>query len=140
MELRVKKLHEQAQLPRFARADDAGFDLTCTETTELLPQERKAVSTGLQIVVPKNHVGLIMDRGSMAFERGVHCIGGVIDAGYRGEWKVVMINLSPHKVILEQGQRIAQGLIVPLAPVAITEVAELEETERGHGRFGSTGK
>ena len=139
LELHVKKLLADAILPSFAKPDDAGFDLACSQTTELLPGERKAVPTGISIAVPKSHVGLILDRSGNALNKGLHCLGGVIDPGYRGEWKAIMINLGKEKIVLEKGHRIAQGLILPLAPVLISEVDELGQTERGASGFGSSG-
>lgn len=139
MELRVKRLREDAVLPAFARKGDAGFDLTSCETVELQSGERKIVPTGISIVVPEHHVGFIMDRGGVALNRGLHCMAGIFDSNYRGEWKIVMVNLNKEPVTVEKGTRIAQGLIVPLLPLSITEVLELDETERGEKGFGSSG-
>lgn len=139
VDLLVKKLNNDSVLPSFAKPLDAGFDLVCSQTTELLPLERKAVPTGLSMAVPEQHVALILDRSGNALHKGVHCMGGVIDAGYRGEWKVIMINLSNEKIVLEKGQRIAQALVFPLAQLRIQEVSELSETKRGTGGFGSSG-
>ncbi len=139
MELRIKKLREDAVLPAFARKGDAGFDLVSCETVELQPLERKTVPTGISIAVPEHHVGFIMDRGGVALNKGLHCIAGVFDSNYRGEWKIVMVNLNKEPVLVQKGTRIAQGLIVPLLPFSIVEAKELDETERGHRGFGSSG-
>jgi dUTP pyrophosphatase len=139
LELRVKKLKPGVVLPAFGRKGDAGFDLTANETVELKAGERKTVATGVAIAVPEHHVGFIMDRGGIALNKGLHCMAGVVDSNYRGEWKIVMINLNKEPVIVEKGTRIAQGLIVPLLPLSIAEVKELDETGRGEKGFGSSG-
>lgn len=139
MELQIKKLREDAILPAFARKGDAGFDLVSCETVELQPGERKTVPTGVSIAIPEHHVGFIMDRGGVALNKGLHCMAGVVDSNYRGEWKIVMVNLNKEATIVEKGTRIAQGLIVPLLPFSITEVKELDETERGGRGFSSSG-
>lgn len=136
----MKRLEKSVSLPSIAKKGDAGFDLQCNETIELLPGERKTVSTGLQIAVPENHVGIIKDRGSVSLQKGLHCLAGVFDTGYRGEWKIVMANLGKEKVTLEKGMRFCQAIILPLAPVTVVEVKELNETERSHTGFGSSGE
>lgn len=139
LELRIKRLREDAIVPAFARKGDAGFDISCSEPVELLPGERKAIPTGLSIAIPSNHVALVMDRSGNALHKGLHCLAGVIDSGYRGEWKVIMVNLGKEKVLLEKGNRIAQALVLPLARFSIAEANELPETERGSKGFGSSG-
>lgn len=140
MELLVRRLRKDAALPSFAKKGDAGLDLAVSETVEFLPGERKAVPTGLQIAIPKNHVGMIKDRGSVSYHKGLHCLAGVFDTGYRGEWKIILVNVGKEKVVLEKGVRMAQVLILPLASVEVVEVEELDKTERGANGFGSSGE
>lgn len=140
MELHIQRLNADIPLPSFAKKGDAALDLRAAEQTELLPGERKAIPTGMKIALPENHVGMVKDRGSVSFHRGLHCLAGVFDSGYRGEWKVVMVNLGKETVVLEKGERIAQVLIIPLAQVDVIEKASLDETERSETGFGSSGK
>jgi len=138
MKLKVKKLVENAKLPERKREGDAGLDLYCIEDVEILPNEIKLISTGIAIEIPKGYFGLIKDRSGLA-SKGLHVLAGVIDENYRGEVKVVMINLGKEKIKLEKFSRIAQLIIIPYAKVEVEEVEELSETERGEKGFGSSG-
>ncbi len=137
--LPVKKLSPEAVLPTRAHADDAGLDLYSLEDAALADGEGRIVKTGVAIALPPGHVGLISDRSSMA-KRGLKTAGGVIDAGYRGELGVVLLNLSGKMQSVAKGERIAQLLILPVATPAVLEVAELDTTARGDKGFGSTGR
>lgn len=139
MELLVKKLHPEAKLPERYHHDDAGLDLSSLEDFTLAPGERKAAPTGIAVAMPTGHVGLIWDKSSVPFKYGVKSMGGVIDAQYRGEVKVIMINLSQETVAFTAGQKLAQLLIQKIELFPIKEVADLEETERGEKAFGSSG-
>lgn len=139
MELLVKKINPQAKLPEYAHANDAGMDLFCLEKISLAPGARQAVSTGIQMAIPEGYVGLIWDKSSVPFNYGVKTMAGVIDAGYRGEIKIMLINLSAETVSIEAGQKIAQMLIQPVIQAQIIETDDLTETARGTGAFGSTG-
>jgi dUTP pyrophosphatase len=139
MELKVKKLREDAKLPLRKREGDAGLDLYSVEEVVLQPGEWKAVPTGVAVEIPKGYFGLIKDRSGLALKYALHCLAGVVDENYRGEVKVVLINLGRETVRLEKHTRIAQLLIVPYLPVEVREVEELSETERGEGGFGSSG-
>jgi len=138
MKLKVKKLVENAKLPERKREGDAGLDLYCIEDVEILPNEIKLISTGIAIEIPKGYFGLIKDRSGLA-SKGLHVLAGVVDENYRGEVKVVMINLGKEKIKLEKFSRIAQLIIIPYAKVEVEEVEELSETERGGKGFGSSG-
>jgi len=138
MKLKVKKLVENAKLPERKREGDAGLDLYCIEDVEILPNEIKLVSTGIAIEIPKGYFGLIKDRSGLA-SKGLHVLAGVVDENYRGEVKVVMINLGKEKIKLEKFSRIAQLIIIPYAKVEVEEVEGLSETERGEKGFGSSG-
>ena len=139
MELKVKKLREDAKLPLRKREGDAGLDLYSVEEVFLKPGEWKAVPTGVAVEIPKGYFGLIKDRSGLALKYAVHCLAGVVDENYRGEVKVVLINLGSETVKLDKHTRIAQLLVVPYLPVEVREVKELSETERGQQGFGSSG-
>jgi dUTP pyrophosphatase len=138
-ELRTIKLSADAALPTRAHADDAGLDLYSLETVELAAGQGAAVATGIAVAVGAGHVGLVADRSSLA-KRGLKTSGGIIDAGYRGEIKVLLWNLSGQTQRLARGERIAQLLIVPIATPRVHQVESLEETARGSRGFGSTGQ
>ena len=139
MTLKIKKLHPEAVLPRYGREGDAGLDLSATESVIIPPSERRTVATGIAIAIPSGSVGLIWDRSGLAAKQGIKSMGGVIDANYRGEIKVILHNLSKEPFTVEKGMRIAQLLIQPVQQKEIVEVQELEETERNEQGFGSTG-
>jgi dUTP pyrophosphatase len=137
--LKVKKLHPDALLPSRKRAGDAGLDLYSVEEVLLNPGEWKAVPTGVAVEIPEGYFGLIKDRSGLALKHAVHCLAGVVDENYRGEIKVVLINLGDKPVRLEKGSRVAQMVLVPYLKTQVVEVEELSHTERGRQGFGSTG-
>ncbi|NTW90230.1 MAG: dUTP diphosphatase [Candidatus Moranbacteria bacterium] len=140
MNIEVKKLDPRAKLPVRAHEGDAGLDLCALEGCVIGGGERGVVGTGIAIAVPPGHVGLIMDRSGLAAKEGITNLGGVIDAGYRGEWKVIMLNTSDKPYDVAAGERIAQILVIPIALPEVCEVSELDDTMRGEGHFGSTGR
>ena len=137
--LPVRRLVSDAVLPTRAHHDDAGLDLYCVEGVDLAPGQGTLVKTGIAAAVPKGHVGLICDRSSLA-KRGLKTAGGVIDAGYRGELGILLWNISGETQSLKKHERLAQLLIVPVTTPAVRETEALDETHRGAGGFGSTGK
>jgi len=138
MELQVKKMRPAAKLPVYGHPGDAGMDLfACVEKT-LAPGELYAVPTGIQMAIPRGFVGLIWDKSGVSL-KGVHRLAGVVDAGYRGEVQVVMINLGRESYEIKAGMKIAQMLIQPVQTVEIRESDSLDDTSRGEGGFGSTG-
>ncbi|HLC89064.1 MAG TPA: dUTP diphosphatase, partial [Candidatus Nanoarchaeia archaeon] len=137
--LRVKKLTPSAILPKYANLNDAGMDLYASETIILPPQERKLIPTGIAMAIPPGYAGIIWDKSGLAAKHGIKTMGGVIDAGYRGEIKILVCNLSDTSYTFEKGTKVAQMLIQPVEQNKIVEVKELEETGRGKGGFGSTG-
>lgn len=142
MELRFEQLRDGASLPGRAHADDAGLDLRACEAARLGPGERAAVPTGLAVAIPSGHAGLVLPRSGLARDHGIALVNapGLIDPGYRGEISVLLLNTDPEMpFIVESGARIAQLVIVALAPADPVAVAGLEETERGEGGFGSSG-
>lgn len=137
--LPVQLLNEHARLPIRAHQDDAGLDLCSVEDRKIEPGQGTLIGTGIAVALPPGHVGLIADRSSMA-KKGLKTAGGVIDAGYRGEIKVIFWNLSHETLEIQKGDRIAQLLILPVATPQTEAVESLDTTQRGEGGFGSTGK
>jgi dUTP pyrophosphatase len=137
--LPFQKLHPMAKVPTRAYSHDAGLDLTTVEEGTLKPGEGRIFKTGLAMAIEPGYVGLIWDRSSMG-KRGIKTLGGVIDSGYRGEIGVILWNLSKEDQIIQPGERIAQLLIQSVATPQTEEVANLSETDRGAGGFGSSGK
>lgn len=138
MELKVKRIHPEAKLPVYGHPGDAGLDLFSVVDREVGPGELYAVPTGVQIAVPEGHAGLVWDKSGISLQ-GVHRLAGVIDAGYRGEVRVVLVNLGAAPFAVRKGMKIAQLLVQPVASVSVTEAEDLDDTARGRGGFGSTG-
>jgi dUTP pyrophosphatase len=136
--IKVKKIHPDATIPRYAHTGDAGMDLFSIENYTLIPGERRLFKTGLQIEIPEGHVSLIWDKSGVA-NKGIKTMGGVIEYTYRGEYCVILLNTSNENYEVKKGQKIAQLLIQPVATAEVIEVSELSETQRGDGGFGSTG-
>ncbi len=138
LKVKVKKVHPSAKLPSYGHQGDAGMDLfSCLDLT-LEPGEVRAVPTGIQMAIPPGHVGLVWDKSGISL-KGVHRLAGVVDAGYRGEVKVVCINLGREPYEIKAGMKIAQILVQPVAEASVEEAADLDDTSRGEGGFGSTG-
>ena len=140
--LAVVRLDPGLPLPSRAHAGDAGVDLYSAEDVELAPGQRALVRTGLAVAVPVGMVGLVHPRSGLAARVGLSIVNspGTIDAGYRGEIKVCLINHDPvHPVKLARGDRIAQLVVQRVEHAEFVEVAELDATERGAGGYGSTG-
>lgn len=140
--LRVQRLCDEAVLPTKAHRGDAGLDLSACETVTIGAGERATVGTGLAVAIPEDHAGLVVPRSGLAMRHGLSIVNapGVIDTGYRGEVRVILLNTDrEHAFTVEQGMRIAQLLVVPARAVELVEVSELAETARGDGGFGSSG-
>jgi dUTP pyrophosphatase len=140
MNLPIKRLHPDGQIPARGSAHAAGLDLYSDSTALLCPRDWELIGTGICIAIPEGHVGLIWPRSGLAVKHGIDVLAGVIDADYRGEIKVVLINHGYDDIKILPGMRIAQLLIQPVAMLTPVEVDELPSTERGAGGFGSTGK
>jgi dUTP pyrophosphatase len=139
--LPVKRLRAEATLPTRAYEGDAGLDLSACERVELEPGERAVVSTGLAVAIPEGHAGLVLPRSGLAVRHGIGKVNapGLIDSGYRGELKVVLLNTDRNeRFVVEPGMRIAQLVVVPVVLPEPKEVAELPVTERGERGFGSS--
>jgi dUTP pyrophosphatase len=140
--IEFKLLHELAQAPKYAHDGDAGADLVCIEDVTLKSGERKLVSTGVAIALPKGYVGLVHPRSGLANKHGIGIVNtpGTIDSGYRGELKICLINLDPNETVsLPAGSRIAQLVIQEVTTAKFVEVQDLNDTERSVQGFGSTG-
>ncbi|MBI3635532.1 MAG: dUTP diphosphatase [Candidatus Rokubacteria bacterium] len=138
----VRRLDAGLPLPAYARADDAGMDLHAADGVTLAPGERALVPTGIAIALPPGYAGFIVPRSGLALRHGVGIVNapGLIDAGYRGEVKVLLVNHDPRATVaVARGDRIAQLVIQAVARADVVEVDELPASERGAGGFGSTG-
>ena len=140
MELKVKKLHPDAKIPSKGHPGDAGIDFFATENVLFAPGSQVNVKTGVAIEIPEGYVGLIWDKSSISFNKGLKIMGGVIDAGYRGEIIMSLLNTSKNEQIIEKGQKVAQMIIQKFEDCEILEIDSLSSSVRGVGREGSTGK
>lgn len=143
MELPVAKLKDGAVLPSRAHEGDAGLDLYACEAAHLGPGERWSVGTGVAVEIPEGHAGLVLPRSGLAKKHGIALVNspGLIDSGYRGEIRVLLLNTDPAETFrVEPGDRIAQLAIAPIALAEPVEVATLAESVRGDGGFGSSGR
>lgn len=141
MKLLIQKINKKAVVPFYAHEGDAGLDLFSVEEVLIEPMERKLVSTGIRIQLPENTEAQVRPRSGLALKNGITLLNspGTIDEGYRGEIKVLMINLGEKPFLVEENMKIAQMVIKPVERVQVEEAGELTDTERGEGGFGSTG-
>ncbi len=140
--LRVRRLHQHAQLPSRAHPGDAGLDLHSVEKVTLAPGERASVPTGIAVEIPKGQAGLVLPRSGLAARHGISVVNapGLIDAGYRGEVKVLLLNTDLEATCtIAPGDRIAQLVLVRVETPDVVEADVLAISERGDGGFGSTG-
>jgi dUTP pyrophosphatase len=137
----VVRVDAALPLPAYARDDDAGLDLHTVESVTLAPGGRALVSTGIALAIPSGFAGLVLPRSGLALRHGVTILNapGLIDAGYRGEVKVLLVNLGEAPVTLHRGDRVAQLLVQRVERLTLTPATELPASERGTGGFGSTG-
>jgi dUTP pyrophosphatase len=143
VDLPVAKLKDEAILPSRAHAGDAGLDLYACEAAHLGPGERWSVGTGVAVEIPEGHAGLVLPRSGIARDHGIALVNspGLIDAGYRGEVRILLLNTDPAEVFrVEPGDRIAQLVVIPVALTEPVEVDALGESARGDGGFGSSGR
>ena len=142
-EVLVRRLDPGVPLPSYAHHGDAGADLVTISDVTIEPGERVVLGTGLSVALPDGWVGLVAPRSGLAARHGIGMVNapGVLDAGYRGEVRVILVNHDPHKpVSLRRGDRVAQLVLQRVARAAFREVDELPESDRGAGGFGSTGQ
>lgn len=143
MRLAIQRLREDAQLPSRSHSDDAGLDLYAAEPVTLAPGARAVVPTGIAVEIPERHAGLVVPRSGLAARHGITVVNapGLIDAGYRGELKVVLLNTDRDASFeVAAGDRIAQLLITRIESPDLIEVAELPPSRRANGGFGSSGR
>jgi dUTP pyrophosphatase len=140
-ELPLVRLNGEAVLPERAYPGDAGLDLAAAERVELAPGARAVVGTGLAVAIPEGHAGFVQPRSGLAARHGIAVVNspGLVDAGYRGELKVVLLTTDREEpFVVEPGMRIAQLVVVPVAAPKPVEVTELPASERGERGFGSS--
>ena len=143
MRIEVTRLDRSLSLPTYARPGDAGLDLLAAEDAELKPGERASVATGIAVAIPEGFAGFVHPRSGRALKEGLTVANapGTIDAGYRGEVKVILVNLDPTEPIyVSRGDKIAQLVIQKVETAELAEVEVLPGSERGDGGFGSTGR
>jgi len=140
MALAIKyKKDTDAKDPCYAYEGDAGLDIFSNEEKVIEPHHRATIKTGLYFEIPNNHVGLVWDKSGLALKQGFHTMSGVLDCNYRGELKVILVNLSSQARKIEKGVKVAQLLIQKVETASLKEVSGLSETTRGEKGFGSSG-
>lgn len=143
MQLKISRLEQEATLPTRAHEGDAGLDLYACEAAHIGPGERWSVGTGIAVEIPEGHAGLVLPRSGLARKHGVTLVNGpgLIDSGYRGEVRVLLLNTDPAETFrVESGDRIAQLVISAVALPEPVEAEALTESARGEGGFGSSGR
>ena len=141
MRIPLQRLDEGLPIPAHAHPGDGGVDLYAREAARLRPGARAVVATGIAVAIPEGHAGLVTPRSGLAARHGISVANGpgLVDAGFRGEIKVILVNLSDEEFTIDRGDRIAQLVVVPVAVQEFVVVDDLEATIRGSGGFGSTG-
>ncbi len=139
MKIKIKKLNPEAKLPCYIHPGDVGMDLFSLDERTLQPGERHFFFLGFALEFEHGFAAIIKDRGSMA-KKGLHTMGGVFDAGFRGEYNVLLVNLGAEPYQVKKGDKIAQLIIYPVVIAELEEASELSESARGNGQFGSTGR
>jgi dUTP pyrophosphatase len=137
--IKVKKLKPEAKLPSYAHPGDVGMDLYSLEEKTLAPGEHHLFLIGIAIEFPSGYGGIVKDKSSISKAK-LHILGGVFDAGYRGEYSIHLVNLGKESYTIEKGDKIAQLVILPVEIAKIEETDTLSESVRGAGHFGSTGR
>jgi dUTP diphosphatase len=143
VQLRVAKLKDEATVPTRAHEGDAGLDLHACEAAHIGPGERWGIGTGIAVEVPEGHAGLVLPRSGLAREHGIALVNapGLIDSGYRGEVRVLLLNTDPAETFkVSPGDRIAQLVVAPIVLPEPVEAEALGESARGDGGFGSSGR
>jgi dUTP pyrophosphatase len=142
VDIAAVRLDSGLPLPAYAKPGDAGLDLRASESVTLGPGERRLVPTGLAVAIPEGHAGFVLPRSGLAMHKGVTVLNapGLIDSGYRGELKVLLINHGAEAVGIGRGERIAQLVVQPVAHARLVEGERLPDSARGEGGFGSTGR
>ena len=139
MKIKIKKLKENAKLPNYAHPGDVGMDLYSMEKKILMPGGHYFFYHGFALEFPEGYAAIVMDKSSIS-KAGMAHMGGVFDAGYRGEYNTHLVNLSDKPYTVEEGDKVSNLVIVPVSIVDLEEVDELSDSSRGLGAFGSTGR
>ena len=141
MTVKVLRTDPEAQMPAYAHPGDAGMDVRSVEEVTLAPGARALVRTGLVLELPPDAEAQVRPRSGLALKHGVTVLNspGTIDAGYRGEVGVILVNLGAEPFVVEKGMKIAQLVVSPVAQAAVVEVSDVDATDRGAGGFGSSG-
>ncbi len=139
MHIKIKKLHDQAKLPTYAHPGDVGMDMYAMEEIVVLPGEHVRINHGFAMEFPEGYAAIVKDKGSIS-KAGLHTMGGVFDAGFRGEYNTHLVNLGSEPYTIEPGDKVSQLVIYPVVIADLEEVTELSDSSRGEGRFGSTGR
>ncbi|MFK8185743.1 MAG: dUTP diphosphatase [Phormidesmis sp.] len=139
--MKVVRLHPDAQIPSYAHVDDSGMDLVAIAPQTIPPHQSALVPTGIAIEIPLGTEAQVRPRSGLALKHSITVLNtpGTVDAGYRGEIKVILINHGEQPFHIEKGMKISQMVIMPILRAEITEVSDLSESVRGEGGFGSTG-
>jgi len=140
MQIKIKKLNPEVKIPTYSHPGDAGADLYSLEDCTLKPGQRHSFGLGFSMEMPEGYAALFWDKSGLAAKYGLHCLAGVMDYGYRGEYTLVLHNTSPEPYQIKKGDKIAQMLIQPIEIVEFVETDELSPTSRKDGAWGSTGK
>ncbi|MFA5934921.1 MAG: dUTP diphosphatase [Candidatus Paceibacterota bacterium] len=140
MKLKIKRLKEDAILPTYAHPGDVGMDMYSLEDYDLKPMERRVFFVGFAMEFENGYAVIVKDKGSLPTKAGIHTMAGVYDAGYRGEYNTLLINLGQETYHISKGDKIAQLVVYPVVIAEFEETNQLSESSRGEGRFGSTGK
>jgi dUTP pyrophosphatase len=139
MKIKIKKLKENTKLLKYAHPGDVGMDLYAMETVTIKPMEHYRFWHGFALEFPEGYGAIIMDKSGIS-KAGLHHMGGVFDAGYRGEYNTLLVNLSDKSYTFEEGDKVSQLVIMPIEIVELEEADTLSKSARGEGMFGSTGK
>ena len=139
LEVKIKRLNPEAKLPSYAHPGDAGLDLYSLEEATIPPGGHHRFCNGFALEFPEGYAAIVKDKGGIS-KAGLHTLGGVFDAGFRGECNVHLVNLSGKPYTFEKGDKVAQLVIVPVAHARLVETETLADSSRGLGQFGSTGK
>ena len=140
MQIRFQKLNVAAKIPSKVGMYEAGIDIATIEEYYLVPGESHIFHTGLASSIDEGYCVVLFDRSGMGAKKNIHRLAGVIDATYRGEWMVCLVNLSEKAHLIQSGDNIVQGLVLPVPQLSIIEVDSLDETIRGDKGFGSSGR
>lgn len=139
LEVKIKRLKPEAKMPSYAHPGDVGLDVYSLEDATILPGGHHRFYNGFALEFPEGYAAMVKDKGGIS-KAGLHTMGGVFDAGFRGEYNVHLVNLGDRPYAVEKGDKVAQLVILPVARAKLVEADELADSSRGSGQFGSTGK